>query len=188
MWHGRVIHVTWACQSREPRHLKWPFPLVPVNWRLPEESVDRRIKRGKPFFLYLATHMQGYVYYLVLWKGYRKEDATWVRSEVQHKIFAGCIFREFIIRWISRKKNSRIGYAQEAMPLINMKPAPPSAYRQHPDWFLMALTRVFEFASCVRGHQEGTLAESGPMGLGRSFFLLNYFRRALLTRAGCGFY
>ena len=51
----------------------------------------------------------------------------------------------------------------------------------------MALTRVFEFTSCVRGHQEGTLAESGPMGLGRSFFLLNYFRRALLTRAGCGF-
>ena len=50
----------------------------------------------------------------------------------------------------------------------------------------MALIRVFEFASCVRGHQEGTLAESGPMGSGRSFFLLNYFRRALLTRAGCG--
>ena len=55
----------------------------------------------------------------------------------------------------------------------------------------MALTRVFEFASCVRGHQEGTLAESGPMGSGRSFFLLNYFRRArgraILTRSGCGF-
>ena len=35
LWHGRVIHVMWACQSREPRPLKWPFPLVPVNWRLP---------------------------------------------------------------------------------------------------------------------------------------------------------
>ena len=42
----------------------------------------------------------------------------------------------------------------------------------------MALTRVFEFASCIRGHQEGILAESGLMGSGRSFFLLNYFRRA----------
>ena len=41
---------------------------------------------------------------------------------VQRKIFAGCIFREFIIRWISRKENSRIGYAQEATPLINIKP------------------------------------------------------------------
>ena len=35
MWHGCVIYVMWACQSREPRPLKWPFPLVPVNWRLP---------------------------------------------------------------------------------------------------------------------------------------------------------
>ena len=55
----------------------------------------------------------------------------------------------------------------------------------------MALTRVFEFASCVHGHQEGTLAESSPMGSGRSFFLLNYFRRArgraILTQAGCSF-
>ena len=51
-----------------------------------EKIVDRRITRGKPiggklFFLYLATLMQGYVYYLVLWKWYRKEEATWVKSK-----------------------------------------------------------------------------------------------------------
>ena len=43
-------------------------------------------------------------------------------NTVQRKIFAGCIFREIIIRWISRKENSRIVYAQEATPIINIKP------------------------------------------------------------------
>ena len=41
---------------------------------------------------------------------------------VQRQIFAGCIFREFIIRWISRKENLRIVYAQEATPIIKIKP------------------------------------------------------------------
>ena len=35
MWHGRVLHMMWACQSRESRPLKWPLSLVLVNWRLP---------------------------------------------------------------------------------------------------------------------------------------------------------
>ena len=39
MWHGRVIHVTWACQWCERRPLKWPFPLVPVIWSRAETNI-----------------------------------------------------------------------------------------------------------------------------------------------------
>ena len=60
MWHGRVIHMMWACQSREPRPLKWPFLLVLVNWRLPtclpKFTLSTYISRCLLVLLYLYVY------------------------------------------------------------------------------------------------------------------------------------
>ena len=69
---------------------------------------------GCMIYLFLRNHVL-----LNILRAVRK-SGKWIT--VQRKIFAGCIFREFIIRWISRKENSRIVYAREATPIIKIKP------------------------------------------------------------------
>ena len=83
-----------------------PLSILPMD-----DSIKHTLK-------YILCHMiiKQLVPIKKLHKWQLKTDTT-----VQRKIFAGCIFRKFIIRWIWRKEISRIVYVQEATPKIKIK-------------------------------------------------------------------